>query len=146
MPAPTPPFVAHCLELLEALGPMRSRRMFGGWGLYQGDVFIAIIAFERLFLKTDAATRPLFEAAGCEPFVFETRTGSVSLGYWSAPAEALDSPALMLPWARLALQAAVAARAAPKARSAVKPRAPARAPRAATPRARRAAKPASRGG
>lgn len=149
MPAPTPPFVAHCLELLEALGPMRSRRVFGGWGLYQGDVFIAIVAFERLYLKTDEATRPQFEAAGCEPFVYDTKNGSVSLGYWTAPAEALDSPALMLPWARLALQAAVAARAAqaaPKARSAVKPRAPARAPRAASPRARRAAKPAGRGG
>jgi DNA transformation protein len=144
MPAPTPPFVAHCLELLEALGPMRSRRMFGGWGLYQGDVFIAIVAFERLFLKTDETTRPLFEAAGCEPFVYETKNGPVSLGYWTAPAEALDSAALMRPWARLALQAAVAARATPK--TAVKPRAPARAPRAASPRARRAAKPAGRGG
>jgi DNA transformation protein len=145
MPAPTPPFVAHCLELLEALGPMRSRRMFGGWGLYQGDVFIAIIAFERLYLKTDETTRPQFEAAGCEPFVYDTKNGPVSLGYWTAPAEALDAPALMLPWARLALQAAVAARAAPKG-GAVKPRAPARAPRAASPRARRATKPAGRGG
>jgi len=117
MPAPTPPFVAHCLELLECLGPMHSKRMFGGWGLYQGDVIVAIIAFERLYLKTSAETRPRFQAAGCEAFVYSARTGAVAMSYWSAPAEALDSPALMQPWAQLALQAALAARAAaPKKR------------------------------
>lgn len=123
MAAPTPPFVAHCLELLECLGPMRARRMFGGWGLYQGDVIVAIIAFERLFLKTSAETRPRFEAAGCEAFVYDAKTGAVAMSYWSAPAEALDSPALMQPWARLALQAALAARAAaPKKRARKPPR------------------------
>ncbi len=123
MAAPTPPFVAHCLELLECLGPMRARRMFGGWGLYQGDVIVAIVAFERLFLKTSAETRPRFEAAGCEAFVYDAKTGAVAMSYWSAPAEALDSPALMQPWARLALQAALAARAAaPKKRARKPPR------------------------
>lgn len=123
MAAPTPPFVAHCLELLECLGPMRARRMFGGWGLYQGDVIVAIVAFERLFLKTSAETRPRFEAAGCEAFVYDAKTGAVAMSYWSAPAEALDSPPLMQPWARLALQAALAARAAaPKKRARKPPR------------------------
>jgi DNA transformation protein and related proteins len=134
MPAPTPPFVAHCIELLEALGPMRARRMFGGWGLYQGDVFIAVIADDRLFLKTGEATRAVFDAHGCEPFVFDTKEGPVTTSYRSPPPEALDSPALMLPWARLALQAAVAARAGKKPKAAVRPRAPAPARRAAKPR------------
>lgn len=117
MAAPTPPFVSHCLELLECLGPMHGKRMFGGWGLYQGDVIVAIVAYERLYLKTSAETRPRFEAAGCEAFVYDAKTGAVAMSYWSAPAEALDSPALMQPWARLALQAALAARAAaPKKR------------------------------
>ncbi len=97
--------------------------MFGGWGLYQGDVIVAIIAFERLFLKTSAETRPRFKAAGCEAFVYDAKTGAVAMSYWSAPAEALDSPALMQPWARLALQAALAARAAaPKQRARKPPR------------------------
>lgn len=120
-PAPkTPPaFVAHCVELLQPLGAVRTKRMFGGWGLYVDEIFIAIIAFERLYLKVDEQSRPAFEAEGCEPFVYDSKSGSVSLGYWTAPADALDSPALMLPWARLALQAALAARAA---KPAAKPR------------------------
>jgi DNA transformation protein and related proteins len=107
-----PLFVDHCAELLAALGPVRVKRMFGGWGLYVDDIFLALIAYERLFLKADAETRAAFEAEGCEPFVYSADGKSVSLGYWSAPAEALDSPALMQPWARLALQAALRARAA----------------------------------
>jgi DNA transformation protein len=33
----------------------------------------------------------------------------VTMGYWTAPPEALESAALMAPWARLALQAALSA-------------------------------------
>ena len=109
---PQPPFLSHCLELLAPLGVVRSRRMFGGWGLYLDDLFIALIAGDRLYLKADAASRERFEAAGCEPFVYSAKDKAVSLGYWTAPADALESPPLMAPWARLAQQAALAARAA----------------------------------
>lgn len=102
----------HCLELLAPLGGVRSRRMFGGYGVYADDLFFALIAFDRLYLKASPETRPQFEAAGCEPFVYDAKGKAVSVGYWTAPPEAMESPALMLPWARLALQAALAARAA----------------------------------
>ena len=130
MTTPTPPFVMHCAELLAPLGAVRITRMFGGWGLYADEVFIAIIGGDRLFLKVSAETRPAFEAAGCEPFVYDSKTGSIAMGYWSAPPDAMDSPALMTPWARRALQAALAARAmkhkprprpAPRARQPAKP-------------------------
>jgi len=104
--------VSHCSELFAPLGAVRTRRMFGGHGFYVDDVFIALIAGERLYLKVDAQTRPLFEAAGCEPFVYDAAGKSVSLGYFSAPEEAMESPPLMQPWARHALSAALRARAA----------------------------------
>jgi len=103
--------VNHCLELLSSVGGARARRMFGGHGLYVDDIFIALIAQDRLYLKADAESRPRFEAAGSEPFVYDTKTGEIALGYWSAPPEAMESPALMQPWARLALQAALRAAA-----------------------------------
>lgn len=105
-------FVDHCLELLATLGTTRSRRMFGGHGLYVDDVFIALIGAERLYLKVDAQTRPQFEAAGFTPFRYSSDDQSIALGYFSAPDEAIESPPLMQPWARLALAAALRARAA----------------------------------
>lgn len=122
----SPEFVAHCMELLASAGPVRSRRMFGGHGLYVDDLFVALIAFERLYLKVDTQTRERFETAGCTPFVYDGAGKSVTLGYFSAPEDAMESPPLMQPWARLALAAALRARA-------LKPPAPARRPRAATP-------------
>jgi len=103
--------VDHCIELLAPLGVVRSRRMFGGHGLYVDDLFIAILSAERLYLKADANTQTRFEAAGCVPFVYEAKGKSVRLGYWTAPPDAMDSPAWMQPWARLAIQAALSARA-----------------------------------
>mgnify|MGYP001497841730 CR=1 FL=1 len=106
-------FVAHCIELLSPLGAVRTRRMFGGHGFYVDELFLALILGERLFLKTDAQTRKHFEAAGCTPFIYDAADGKqVSLGYFSAPGDAMESPALMEPWARQALSAALRARAA----------------------------------
>jgi DNA transformation protein len=44
----------------------------------------------------------------------------MKLNYHTPPAEALESPALMLPWARLALEAALAARRPTVAKAAVR--------------------------
>ena len=114
-------FVAHCLELLGSVGAARSRRMFGGHGFYVDELFIGLIFYDRLYLKADASTRAAFEAAGCQPFVYEGAGRSVTMAYFTAPEEAMESPPLMQPWARLALAAALRARA-------LKP--PAKAPKA----------------
>lgn len=116
--------VEHCRELLAPLGGVRARRMFGGHGLYIDELFVAIIAFGRLYLKADATTRPHFEAAGCQPFVYDGAGKQVTLAYFTAPEDAMESPAVMQPWARLALEAALRGHAAKAPKAAKK--APAR--------------------
>ena len=61
---------------------------------------------QKLWLKADETTRGLYEAAGCERFTYLVQGSPKQMNYYSAPADAMESPALMLPWARLALQAA----------------------------------------
>ena len=101
-------FTRHCLELLSPLGATRSRRMFGGVGLYVDDIFIALIDEEQLYLKADELTRPRFEAAGAgQPFCFPKDGEMVATSYLRPPEDAMESPALMLPWARLAMEAAL---------------------------------------
>lgn len=106
-------FVELCLELLSPLGAARARRMFGGQGLYLDGLFIAIVVDGRLYLKTDAQTEAAFIGAGGEPFVFSSRGRSVSTSYRSLPPEALEAPAVMAPWARLAQAAALRAAHSP---------------------------------
>ena len=111
MPEPANPFVEHCCELLAGMGAVRAKRMFGGHGLYADEIFLALVTGETLYLKADATTCSAFEAAGCRPFTFETRGKQVATSYWSAPESALESADQMQPWARLALEAALRARA-----------------------------------
>jgi DNA transformation protein and related proteins len=129
--------VNHCLELLAPLGAMRAKRMFGGHGLYVNDLFVALIVFERLYLKVDAQTQPAFRAAGCEPFVYDGKDKPITVSYWTVPAEAMESPHLMAPWARQAIAAALRARAAKPSAAPRKARATASKPNATASRAKR---------
>jgi len=120
MASPKNDFAIYCCELLSGVGPCTAKRMFGGFGISTGGLTFALVADlgggETLWLKADEATRGLFEAQGCGRFTYEMTRNGVrsphSLGYYSAPEEAMESPALMLPWARLALECALRARAA----------------------------------
>jgi len=104
--------ISHCLELFAPLGRTSSRRMFGGHALYVDGLCLALIMDDTLYLKVDDAHRATFEGAGCKPFTYTAKNEDVhSLSYYTAPDEAMESPAEMVPWARRALAAAVAARA-----------------------------------
>jgi DNA transformation protein len=107
-------FADYCCELLASAGPCVARRMFGGWGISTDGLTLSIIADlgggERLYLKASDGTRPRFEAAGCARFVYEAKGKSISLNYYSAPEDAMESAPAMTPWARMALECALKAR------------------------------------
>jgi DNA transformation protein len=108
-------------DLFAELGPVRVRRMFGGAGVYAGDLMFAIAMEDGIFIKSGAETRAEFDAAGCEPFSYDTRAGRrVVTSYRRLPDAALDDPGEAARWGRLGLQAALAAAAggARKARKA----------------------------
>ena len=104
-------FVAHLLDLLAPLGLVTARRMFGGHGLYCDGIFFAIVHEHTLYLKADGRSRARFERAGCAIFSYLRKGKRATLNFYRAPEAALDSPRLMLPWARSALAAALRARA-----------------------------------
>lgn len=109
-------FATYCAELLAPAGEVRARRMFGGYGLYVDDVFVAIIVGDALYLKADERSRPHFQAAGCHPFEYTRQGKQQAMAFWTVPAEAMDSPALMRPWVQFAVDAALRARAGTRRR------------------------------
>ena len=114
MPAPASEFALYCCELLSTVGSCVARRMFGAYGISTEGLTLAILADlgsgEKLWLKASETSRSAFEAAGCERFVYLAKGKPMSMNYYSVPDEALESPQSMAPWARLALEAALAAR------------------------------------
>jgi DNA transformation protein len=129
-------FADFCCELLASVGSLKKRRMFGGWGLSVDGLTIALVADlgdgDKLWLKADAESRLQFEAARCERFSYDMRQGDATvargLNYYCPPADAMDAAHAMAPWARLALEGALKARAAADAKAALRSRSTPRRP------------------
>ncbi len=104
-------FVEFVMEGLAPIPGLRSRRMFGGVGIFQDKAMFALIAEDQLYFKTDETNRGVFEDAGLGPFVYMTRedVSEGKINYYEAPGEALDDMEVMIEWARLGLDAALRA-------------------------------------
>ena len=79
--------------------------MFGGVGLYSGDLFFALIAEDTLYFKVDASNRPDFEERGMEPFRPFGEDGG-TMQYYEVPEDLLEDPDALRPWAEKALAVA----------------------------------------
>ena len=104
------------LELLEPLGPVSARRMFGGYGVYLDRTMFALVADDALYLKVDDDSRGEFEAAGLEPFRYWKKGKSYQMSYHAAPEDALEDAELLRDWARKAVDAAMRAARAKRAK------------------------------
>jgi DNA transformation protein len=89
-------------QLNRAVPRIRARPMFGGVGLYSGELFFALIADDTVYFKVDASTRPDFEARGMEPFrPFGDDGGTMQ--YYQLPEDVLEDPETLRIWAEKAL-------------------------------------------
>lgn len=82
--------------------------MFGGLGLYAGDVFFALVAANVLYFKVDDATRPMFQSAGSKPFRPYGGEAEMS-SYYDVPVDVLEHAPTLIVWARRAINVARAA-------------------------------------
>jgi DNA transformation protein len=99
-------FLTHALDLLTPLGDVTARPMFGGYGLYARGVMFGLLDDDELFLKTDAETLPRFVERGCKQWVYPGPKSPMPSSNYAPPDDALEDAEAMLPWARLALEAA----------------------------------------
>ena len=106
---------AYVVEQLELAGfDVRSRRMFGGVGIYLDDDFCALIAPDEgaLYFKTDDSNRKDYEDAGSKPFMPYKGRATV-MSYYRVPEEIVEDSDRLRAWAK---KARAAARAAPRKR------------------------------
>lgn len=108
-------YLDYLLGQLEGVGRLSARRMFGGLGFYSGEVFFGLVYKERLYFKTDDATRPEYEARGSEGFRPRANLEGMKMTYYTVPAEVLEDEDEAVRWARKAVAAALAKESAKEA-------------------------------
>ena len=106
-------FRAFVLEQLAGVKSVRARAMFGGVGLYAGDVFFGILAADTLYLKVDDSNRGQYEAASMDAFK-PYADKSMTMPYYQVPAEVIEDGDELAAWARASVRVAERARATPR--------------------------------
>ena len=123
----SPTFKTFVLEQLgRVAGDIRARSMFGGVGIYSGQLFFALIDDDILYLKVDDSNRPDFEARGLGPFQPFGDGGEV-MQYYALSADLLEDAEELEEWVEKAI--AVAQRKKSRKPSPKRNAAPAEAPK-----------------
>ncbi len=100
MATKTDSFKDFVLDQLDGLRGVTCRSMFGGYGLYRGEVFFGIIHKGRLYFKTDDAGRETYRARGMKPFRPSVRQTLKT--YYEVPVEIVEDADQLIAWARQA--------------------------------------------
>lgn len=98
-------YLEYVLDQLECCGPVVSKRMFGGIGLYSDGLFFGLIDDDILYFKVDDLTRPGYLNAKSKPFD-PYGDGNASMSYYAVPAEALEDTDELKVWAAASVEAA----------------------------------------
>lgn len=116
-------FLNYVLDCMAGAGLVRPVRFFGGTGLTMDGVQFAFVSrSNRIFFVVDDTTRPLYQAAGMEPFSYTRKAERRLVERWyELPEDILLDPEELRRWMRDA--AAIAARSRkPKAAKRTLPR------------------------
>lgn len=99
-------FVEYLHEVFMEFGEIRSRKMFGGYGIYHQDRMFGLVADDELYLKVDKQSIHWFEEAGLEPFMYDKNGTLVAMSYHQAPETIYDDSGQACLWANRAFDAA----------------------------------------
>jgi len=91
-------FVDFVCGQLDGIAELRAKRMFGGYGLYAGSVFFAIIHQGCLYFKTDALSQWRYEEAGMAPF--RPSEKQTLRRYYQVPVAVIEDSETLQRWAR----------------------------------------------
>ena len=102
-------YARYIVELMQSIGPVYSRKMFGGYGIFLDGLMFGLIVKNTLYLKADKHTEIDFTERGLEAFSYHKQGKEFKLSYFQAPDETLDSSEEMRDWANNAYAVAIKA-------------------------------------
>ena len=100
-------FVDYVVELMQTIGPVNAKSMFGGHGIFLNGLMFGLIAQSILYLKIDKALEDELKARGLAAFTYNRKGKEFKMSYYQAPEEALENEEDMKLWAGKAYNAAL---------------------------------------
>ncbi len=98
-------------DVLAEVSGIRSRAMFGGYGLYRNGVIFGIIAESRLYFKVGETNQADYEARGMGPFTYATPKGKkYAMSYFQVPEEVMEDREEIERWVVKAVGASLEAK------------------------------------
>ena len=91
-------YLSYVLELLEPIGQISVRAMFGGHGLYYRGVIFGLVIHDELYFKTGEGNILEYKAAGSSPFIYAGKHKPMTMSYWRVPERVLEDDALLKQW------------------------------------------------
>ena len=104
-------YIAHIADLLQFIGPVESKSMFSGFGMFLEGLMFGLVAGNELYLKVDTQNLQDYEDLGLQAFSFEKNGRQFKMSYYQAPEEAMEDAELLSDWASNAYDAAMRAAA-----------------------------------
>jgi len=104
-------FVNYVVELMQTIGPVRAKAMFGGYGIYLDGLMFGLVADGTLYLKADKDTESEFQDRGLEAFNYYKKGSAYKMSYYQSPEETLEDVEVMRTWANKAVEVALKAAA-----------------------------------
>ncbi|MDX1301647.1 TfoX/Sxy family DNA transformation protein [Photobacterium sp.] len=94
------------LKLFDCLDCIRSRSMFGGFGIFAGETMFALVVNDKLHLRANADNEQEFKEAGLEPYVYKKRGFPVVTKHYAIPEQWWNDTSKILSQAKRSLAAA----------------------------------------
>lgn len=104
-------YAAHIVDLLQFFGPVESKSLFGGFGVFLEGLMFGLIAGNELYLKVDGQNRQDYKDLGLQAFSFRKNGKQFKMSYYQTPQEAMEDAELLSVWASNAYGAAMRAAA-----------------------------------
>jgi DNA transformation protein len=102
-------FASYVVDMMQTIGPVYSKRMFGGHGIFLEGLMFALIADSVLYLKADKESEGDFTERDLEPFTYNKKGKLMKMSYYQAPEEALEDGEIMNEWGNKGYSAALRA-------------------------------------
>ncbi|WP_260258861.1 TfoX/Sxy family DNA transformation protein [Vibrio intestinalis] len=100
------PTLKDSMRLFEPLGRIKSRSMFGGFGIFADDTMFALVVHDKLHIRADDTLAVEFKQQQLEPYIYHKRGFPVVTKYFALNDEWYQDSAATLEVARGALSQA----------------------------------------